>query len=29
VPANTEHQFRNTGDGTFRFICIVPTEGHQ
>ena len=29
VPANAEHQFRNTGDGTFRFICIVPKEGHQ
>ncbi len=29
VPANTEHQFKNTGDGVFRFICIVPKEGHQ
>ena len=29
VPANTEHQFKNTGDGAFRFICIVPKEGHQ
>jgi len=29
VPANADHQFRNTGDGMFRFICIVPKEGHQ
>lgn len=29
VPAGTHHQFRNTGTETFRFICIVPKEGHQ
>ena len=29
VPADQEHQFRNTGDGIFRFICIVPKQGHQ
>jgi len=29
VPADSEHQFRNTGTGQFRFICIVPREGHQ
>jgi len=29
VPSDKEHQFRNAGDGMFRFICIVPTEGHQ
>jgi quercetin dioxygenase-like cupin family protein len=29
VPAGTHHQFRNTGSETFRFICIVPKEGHQ
>ena len=29
VPANTEHQFKNAGNGMFRFICIVPKEGHQ
>ena len=29
VPANTAHQFKNTGSGMFRFICIVPKEGHQ
>lgn len=28
VPADKEHQFRNAGDGMFRFICIVPKEGH-
>jgi quercetin dioxygenase-like cupin family protein len=28
VPAGQVHQFKNTGAGTFRFICIVPTEGH-
>jgi quercetin dioxygenase-like cupin family protein len=29
VPPNAEHQFRNSGPGPFRFICIVPKEGHQ
>jgi len=28
VPAGKEHQYRNTGEGVFRFICIVPEEGH-
>jgi len=28
VPAGQVHQFRNTGNGKFRFMCIVPTEGH-
>jgi quercetin dioxygenase-like cupin family protein len=28
VPAGVEHQFRNAGQGKFRFICIVPKEGH-
>ena len=28
VPAGQVHQFRNTGSKPFRFICIVPTEGH-
>lgn len=23
------HQFRNAGKGVFRFICIVPEEGHK
>ena len=26
VPANELHQFRNTGEQTFRFTCIVPTQ---
>ncbi len=29
VPAGKLHQFQNTGKGTFRFICIVPKEGHK
>lgn len=29
VPANCHHQFKNSGSGKFRFICIVPKEGHQ
>lgn len=29
VPAGELHQFRNTGKGIFKFICIVPKEGHQ
>ena len=28
VPPNTLHQFTNDGPGKFRFICIVPKEGH-
>lgn len=28
IPANVVHQFRNTGEGALRFICIVPKEGH-
>lgn len=26
VPANEEHQFRNTGADALRFLCIVPVE---
>ena len=29
VPGNTLHQFSNAGDVTFKFICIVPEEGHK
>ncbi len=29
VPANTYHQFKNASKGKFRFICIVPVEGHK
>lgn len=28
VPAGVLHQYRNAGDSKFRFICIVPKEGH-
>jgi len=28
VPPNALHQFRNVGKGIFKFICIVPEEGH-
>jgi len=28
VPAGSFHQFRNDGKGIFRFLCIVPTDGH-
>lgn len=27
VPAKSLHQYRNAGEGEFRFICIVPLEG--
>lgn len=29
IPANTLHQFRNTDTTVFKFLCIVPKEGHQ
>lgn len=29
VPNDTLHQFRNVGDTIFKFICIVPKEGHK
>lgn len=29
VPAGSLHQFQNTGNETFEFMCIVPEEGHQ
>ncbi|MEC9484979.1 MAG: cupin domain-containing protein [Candidatus Izemoplasma sp.] len=29
VDANTLHQFKNTSNEPFKFICIVPKEGHQ
>ena len=25
VPANVEHQFRNTADDLFTFVCLVPS----
>lgn len=29
VPGGSLHQFRNIGKGIFKFICIVPEEGHK
>ena len=29
VPAGKLHQFRNAGLTLFKFICIVPKEGHK
>lgn len=29
IPSGALHQFKNTGDQTFKFICIVPKEGHK
>ncbi len=29
VPSNQLHQFKNIGNTTFKFICIVPKEGHK
>lgn len=29
VPAGKTHQFLNRGKGKFKFICIVPEEGHK
>ncbi len=28
VPSNSLHQFRNTGNKVFKFLCIVPKDGH-
>ena len=27
VPPMTEHQFRNTGKGELKFLCLVPEKG--
>lgn len=27
VPGGSEHCFRNTGDSTLRFLCLVPLSG--
>jgi mannose-6-phosphate isomerase-like protein (cupin superfamily) len=29
VPGEELHQFRNRGEGIFKFLCIVPNEGHS
>ncbi len=26
IPANQTHQFTNRGEGTLRFLCVVPTH---
>jgi len=27
VPGGSTHSFRNTGEGDFAFVCIVPANG--
>ena len=29
IPNNELHQFKNAGDKPFKFICIVPKDGHK
>jgi quercetin dioxygenase-like cupin family protein len=29
VPPNVEHQFRNTSDNLFTFICLVPSKAPE
>jgi len=29
VPEDKLHQFLNVGEGKFKFICIVPKDGHK
>lgn len=29
VPEDKAHQFKNDGEGIFKFICIVPEIGHK
>lgn len=29
VPSNVEHQFRNTGDEMFTFVCLVPSKAPE
>ena len=29
IPGGELHQLRNTGSGSFKFICIVPEEGDK
>ena len=26
VPGNAEHNFKNTGDSTLRFLCLIPAS---
>ncbi len=27
IPPGVDHQFVNTGDGVFRFVCVIPLKG--
>lgn len=29
IPNNELHQFKNVGNTVFKFICIVPKDGHK
>ena len=29
VPPEQMHQFQNTGDGTLKFICVIPNSGDR
>jgi len=29
IPQDHLHQFKNVGNDVFKFICIVPKEGHK
>ena len=29
IPPDELHQFRNTGEGDLRFICMIPNEGRR
>lgn len=29
IPENKVHQFKNSAEGVFKFICIVPEVGHK
>ncbi|MFO7968577.1 MAG: cupin domain-containing protein [Bacillota bacterium] len=29
IPADKLHQYKNIGKSIFKFICIVPKEGHK
>ncbi len=29
VPSNVEHQFRNTGEEMFTFVCLVPSKAPE
>lgn len=29
IPANIEHQFRNTSDGMLTFLCLIPSRAPE